>query len=357
MPAGPVLVVAPHPDDEVLLAAGAIARARRAGHAVDVAIMTNGGLGCERDGGVRQAESVAGLAMLGVAEAHVHFLGLPDGSLADLGDRPLPAVTQRDRAGHCVAVATTSAWRGRAQQDVHTRLTGRPGPFTVATAVDDLRALIDELRPALVITTHPIDTHPDHAATAVLVQRAVQAPSAASEPTLGAVPEPSITLWRGIVHVDDVWPMAHATDPPWTPTRPMPPLPEPLAHYAPLRLPLGDLLAHIPRGKLDVIAAHRSQTGPHPEENWLVAFDREDEVFWPRLLARAPPRVSQGALTVDELIEIDVALPSGPRRYRLWREGARVVVSRPGRRLEGGGVDVGGEGPLQLVVEIGRAHV
>lgn len=351
------MVVAPHPDDEVLLAAGAIARARRAGQVIDVAIMTNGGRGCERDGGVRQAESVAGLAMLGVDETHVHFLGLPDGFLEALGERPLPAVRQLDRAGQCVFVETTSAWRGRQASDVHTRLTGRPGPFTVDIAVDDLRALIAEVQPALIITTHPIDTHPDHAATAVLVQRALQASSTSSASMLPSsapsrVPSrvPSIMLWRGIVHVDDVWPMTQASDPPWTPTKPMPPLPSPLARYAPLRLPLDDLLAQVPRGKLDVIAAHRSQTGPDPTHNWLAAFDRVDEVFWPRQV-EPPPSTSHGVQRAADVVELEVTLPRGLRQYRLWREGARVVVERPGHRLEGGGVDVVGEGPLQVVVE------
>ena len=40
--AGPVLVVAAHPDDEVLGTAGVIARARAAGRRVYVAVVTNG---------------------------------------------------------------------------------------------------------------------------------------------------------------------------------------------------------------------------------------------------------------------------------------------------------------------------
>jgi LmbE family N-acetylglucosaminyl deacetylase len=40
--AGPMLVVAAHPDDEALGAAGAIARARASGRRVFVAVVTNG---------------------------------------------------------------------------------------------------------------------------------------------------------------------------------------------------------------------------------------------------------------------------------------------------------------------------
>jgi len=376
IPVGPVLVVVPHPDDEVLIAAGIIARARRGGLPVDVAVMTNGGLGCGRDGGARQAESIGGLARLGVTEDHVHFLGLPDGSLADLGSAPLPPVEQRDRDGQCVRVATTSAWRGRGAVDVHTRRTGRPGPLTVDVAEEDLVALLDDVRPVLVITTHELDTHPDHAATGTLVRRALEVRAARAP----AVPS-AIRVWRGVVHVDDVWPKADDAHPPFTPNRPMPPLPGELAAVGPpLRFPVGDVLPG-QTDKLVVIAAHRSQTGPRPDESWLASFARTDEVVWPVTLvpmaalttttattmttttAGDPPVLVRpplpGALpaavvdvaAADDVVALTVTLPTGPRHYRLWREGGRVVLEGGGRRRETRGVDVAGPGPLRVRAE------
>jgi LmbE family N-acetylglucosaminyl deacetylase len=363
IPHGPVLVVAPHPDDEVLIAAGIIARSRRAGVVVDVAVMTNGGLGCERDGGVRQAESVTGLAALGVSEDHIHFLGLPDGSLADLGATPLPPIEQRDRDGRCVVVTTTSAWRGRGAHDVHTRRTGRPGRLTVDVAEDDLVALLDELKPALVVTTHELDTHPDHAATGILVRRALEVRAARE----GTVPSP-VQLWRGVVHVDDVWPKEEASHPPFTPDRPMPPLPSFFAGPGqPLRIPVDDVVGG-PTGKLTVLAAHRSQMGPRPEDNWLAAFARTDEVVWPLVLVPAsptqlvprlvrpqppgaPPATVVEVTGASDVMALTVTLPSGPRRYRLWREGSRVVLEGGGRRRETRGVDVAGPGPLRVRAE------
>lgn len=363
LPHGPVLVVAPHPDDEVLIAAGIIARSRRAGVAVDVAVMTNGGLGCERDGGVRQAESVTGLAALSVTEDHIHFLGLPDGALADLGATPLPPVQQRDRDGRCVAVTTTSAWRGRGDHDVHTRRTGRPGPLTVDVAEDDLVALLDELKPVLVVTTHELDTHPDHAATGILVRRALEVRAARHE----TMPSP-VHLWRGVVHVDDVWPKAEASHPPFTPDRPMPPLPSWCAGTSPpMRIPVDDAVGG-PTGKLAVLAAHRSQMGPRPEDNWLAAFARTDEVVWPLVLVAAsptqpvsrlvrarqpgaPPAVVVEVTGASDIIALTVTLPSGPRRYRLWREGGRVVLEGGESRRETRGVDVTGPGPLRVRAE------
>ena len=85
-----LVVVAPHPDDETLIAAGILEAAGAHGGRVAVIVVTNGDFTCERDGHVRQGETVAALAKLGVAEEDIHFLGYPDGWLAELGDEPLP---------------------------------------------------------------------------------------------------------------------------------------------------------------------------------------------------------------------------------------------------------------------------
>jgi LmbE family N-acetylglucosaminyl deacetylase len=88
---GPTLVVAPHPDDEVLGCGGAIALLRQAGLPVRVLIVSDGAASHPGSvqyppptlGALRQAESLAGLACLGVEVDHVAFLGLPDGAVPD----------------------------------------------------------------------------------------------------------------------------------------------------------------------------------------------------------------------------------------------------------------------------------
>jgi len=86
---GPVLVVAPHPDDEVLGCGGVIGLLRQAQVPVYVAVVSDGGgshPGSARYppaalSALRQAESLTGLAHLGVHAAQVTFLGLPDGAV------------------------------------------------------------------------------------------------------------------------------------------------------------------------------------------------------------------------------------------------------------------------------------
>jgi LmbE family N-acetylglucosaminyl deacetylase len=82
-PGRPVLVVAPHPDDEVLGTGGTIARLANEGREVHVAIVTSGQPPRFDEAQVRrvQAEAAAAHARLGVAQTH--WLGFPAAELAE----------------------------------------------------------------------------------------------------------------------------------------------------------------------------------------------------------------------------------------------------------------------------------
>lgn len=86
---GRYLVVAPHPDDEVLTVGGLLARLVRAGSEVEVVAVTDGGNAYPRDyehdalARVRRAEQIDALGHLGIRQDRVTSLGLRDGSVAD----------------------------------------------------------------------------------------------------------------------------------------------------------------------------------------------------------------------------------------------------------------------------------
>jgi LmbE family N-acetylglucosaminyl deacetylase len=143
-----LLVVAAHPDDDVLAAGGLLHRACSLGAEVTVAFATSGennpwaqraserrlfvsAADRPRFGARRRDEALAGLARLGVSEHRTRFLGLPDQGLTNL------------------LLADTTA--------------------TVAT----LRALLAEARPSLLVAPAAGDLHPDHSALAVLLRLAV----------------------------------------------------------------------------------------------------------------------------------------------------------------------------------------
>jgi LmbE family N-acetylglucosaminyl deacetylase len=113
----PALVVAPHPDDEVLGIGGTIARLVNAGREVHVAIVTSGQPPkfTEEQTHTVRSEAAAAHELLGVSETH--WLGFP---AAELAEHP------------------------------HGTLNARLG------------RLISELGPDLVFAPHPRDIHMDH---------------------------------------------------------------------------------------------------------------------------------------------------------------------------------------------------
>ncbi|HEV2309376.1 MAG TPA: PIG-L deacetylase family protein [Acidimicrobiia bacterium] len=95
---GSCLVLAPHPDDEVLGCGATIARKAAAGTPVTVVIASDGelsdgaGRASEVVGSVRRAEALDAARALGLPDAQVTLLGLPDGSLAAHEDRLVVAI-------------------------------------------------------------------------------------------------------------------------------------------------------------------------------------------------------------------------------------------------------------------------
>ncbi|HEY0624478.1 PIG-L family deacetylase [Sphingomonas sp.] len=81
------LIVAPHPDDELIGAAGLIAHLLRRGTSVHVAVATDGAASHPNSRkwprrrliAARQMETRRALHRLGVMPGSIHFLGLPDG--------------------------------------------------------------------------------------------------------------------------------------------------------------------------------------------------------------------------------------------------------------------------------------
>jgi LmbE family N-acetylglucosaminyl deacetylase len=274
-PATDLVVIAPHPDDEVLLASGLLLRAKQAQERVAVIIMTNGDFDCQVDGLVRQSESVQALAELGVAEQDVYFLGYPDGHLARLGQSPLEPVVRRIE-GECAHGNHTYGNRGRDHQDYHRSQFGAHATYTVDNALDDLTHLIAQLLPHRLAVTHPNDTHPDHAATYTLARRAVERAHLTPQ------------ILRGIVHNGDCWPTAASDTAPCPPgridpTEPMPQLTGTLRGYSPdVRVPVPDTClspSFEDNPKLRAIAAHHTQTRDDPS-SYLFAFARSEEVFF-----------------------------------------------------------------------------
>jgi LmbE family N-acetylglucosaminyl deacetylase len=117
---GPVLVLAPHPDDESLGCGGLLAACRERGRPAYVLVLTDGAgshpgsrqYPPEKLVALRQAEATEAAAALGLDAAHIGFLGLPDGQAPHRGKRFDAAVEQvaaHARARQIGTICTTWA--------------------------------------------------------------------------------------------------------------------------------------------------------------------------------------------------------------------------------------------------------
>lgn len=336
-----LVVIAPHPDDEVLMAGGVLEQAVKARRRAAVIVLTNGDLGCfdDRDGEVRQAETVSALTALGLREDDVHFLGYPDGHLDQLGAAPLSPVAWRQPDGTCTTRATTRATRGAGRVDEHTARTGRPAPFTAPALTEDLAALLRRLAPHDVYLPHGIDAHPDHAATYVFFRRA-----------LAHLERGPVVVHRAVVHQGPCWPADCAK--PYAPATPLPDLPAPLDAYRPNERVFID-----GRRELELIAHYASQLGANVEQDWLAGFARRDEAFFTETLRRDTSGRWTAAETVrlTELPAVDGAslrLESG-ETLSVSVQAARVVL-RTGDRVVAQWERIGAQPPFVFRVATRR---
>ena len=168
-----LLVVSPHPDDETLCCAGVIRRVLAAGGHVSVVWITSGDgsalsmlftekslfkpVGKVHDlAAKRMLEARTATGILGVSHTQQYFLGYPDGGILELvtthRSTPLPAkFTGETRVPYSEALF--------------------PGhPYTGDSLEKDFEAVLGRVQPNLILTPSPADTHPDHAASGMMVR-------------------------------------------------------------------------------------------------------------------------------------------------------------------------------------------
>jgi MYXO-CTERM domain-containing protein len=167
-----ILVVAPHPDDDVITSAGVINRARSAGTTVWVVYMTNGDNPGRDWGFTRQSEGAAAEGMLGVDNAHLAFLGYPDGSLSEL--RGTAYNTSNTVGYESTNPNVGNHTNGSATFPPYGRVSGTNGLNNAPNVRADLMHFLNARRPTDIYTTGRCDRHPDHAATYEFVIEAVQ---------------------------------------------------------------------------------------------------------------------------------------------------------------------------------------
>jgi LmbE family N-acetylglucosaminyl deacetylase len=357
----PILVVAPHPDDEALMASGIIAHALDSGQPAKVILITNGDhrKGNMRYGLKRQTESVEAMRKLGLQNTDVVFLGYPGDVVGLL--RIMNNYLATDAAyTSAVGASTTYGANGLGRRDFHSWLTGKPAEYNAPNLQGDLETLIRAWRPIHIYTTSRFDEHPDHRAVYYFVARVVQCVRLADPsytPTLHTTiihditSEPYEDFWgydqlpptRTVnFSGDDFWPLpANSADNPesvrfdasrcfneppnllrtglrWSEVESLPVPPPMRATSAAQNL------------KYQVLTSYASQ-----QLRYLAPFCKRDEIFWTEhppaseLLAFPPAQqnVKKGGAAVLALTLVKPA--SAPRALTLASSDESVAVVPP----------------------------
>jgi LmbE family N-acetylglucosaminyl deacetylase len=254
------MIVAPHPDDEVLAAGGLIQRLHAAGAAVRVVYVTDGdgfpaGVEAEekrehvtasdfRDyASERKGEAREALRILGLDDDAATFLGFPDAGLSRLlaaywSDRRPPyrsPYTRRDRPRTSETLAPATRFRGE--------------DLTQALA-----RVIAAFRPTMIVTPRPEDQHVDHCAAWFFTSAA-----------LG-----DIARVDRAYRADLLTYVIHAGS--WPYDGDVPPMSAGRSGWLRLRLTVQEQ-----RRKLQAIEKYKTQL--KVMESFLKAFDRPEEVF------------------------------------------------------------------------------
>jgi LmbE family N-acetylglucosaminyl deacetylase len=278
-----LLVIAPHPDDEILCCGGLISRVVSEGGRVDIVYVTQGdgyleGVMMEtRDprprpeafvayGEWRRRESLGVLALLRVPEDRAHFMGFPDAGIRELWDRRFTdsnpyrsRTTDVERVPYPDVLDTGAPYSGR-------RLT------------QELRRLLAELRPTLLVIPDPRDRHPDHNASGLFALQALQELHEDEASDGSEEPPPPIRVLTYLVHWPE-WPSLSAEPPP----RLDPPA---TLVQAPIRWLTFPLTRRESADKLHVLHVYKTQVdvmGP-----FLDRFYRSNELFGEFLQEPAP---------------------------------------------------------------------
>lgn len=163
-----IMVIVPHPDDELLLAAGVMALARNNGAEVKIILATNGNSRGIGYGLFRLGESLKAAQALGLSRDDVIFMGYSNGMLPTLYNSPagdtLPTDYGKSGQRETLGLANHDAY--------HNQKHGTPAALTRDNFLQDLQDIILEYRPTRLIVIDR-DSHPEHAALGYLTDMAL----------------------------------------------------------------------------------------------------------------------------------------------------------------------------------------
>jgi LmbE family N-acetylglucosaminyl deacetylase len=163
-----ILVLAPHPDDEVLGAGGVIQQAVAMQLPIQIVFLTAGDFNewsfmlyrripsitpgnVRQMGVVRINEALDAAAVMGVAPEDVIFLGYPDSGTLDI----LYRHWGEDRPPY-------RGWLTRSTAVPYEQALRQGAPYKGEEILYDIKTVLQDFRPTKIFVSHPADHHPDH---------------------------------------------------------------------------------------------------------------------------------------------------------------------------------------------------
>jgi LmbE family N-acetylglucosaminyl deacetylase len=267
-----ILVIAPHPDDDILAVGGTMAEKLVAGASLLVVYLTSGdanraaarfitmnpfysSAGYRTLGLRRQKEAVLSLRRLGLSREHAVFLNYPD--------RGLTALLETHWRPEDPYV---SPFTGRDGKYSHAAL-NPTGKYCGTSLVEDLVSILGRFRPTIIYVPHPQDAHPDHVASYRLTLHALNRVMTPSE-----LPD-TVSLRRYVVHLfEGRWPVPGGMKV----SLPLSILPASIADHVWVSTVLSERAVAL---KLAAIRAHYSQW--MTSRGFLAGFVRTNEIYSP----------------------------------------------------------------------------
>lgn len=288
-----ILILAPHPDDEVLGCAGLIQEAVRKKADLRVLYLTNGDhnqaafVVYEKRftfrtgefmhmGRVRRKEAIKAMELLGVPEDKLVFLGYPDFGTFSIFQK---------------------YWQGsKPYKSILTRISSVPykenlsfgAPYVGESILKDLKAVLLAYRPNKIFVSHPIDVNGDHKVLPLFLQVALA--------DLRSI-LPEIAVYNYLIHWKG-WPSPRRYHPE------LPIFPPSQFHGSEAVWFLQKLNRHDLEKKHKAILCSRSQT--QSSAFYLLAFARKNELFG------YFPEINLGAENIQSVSGSDsVSVPEG----------------------------------------------
>lgn len=170
-----ILIVAPHIDDEVISSAGLIQQAKEAGAKVLVVYATNGDdsalaiLGQDKKfnpndfialGEKRMVEAKKAAVVLGLSQDELIFLGYPDGGLEQMLNKYFPEANPYTSGSTRL---NYNPYHGTFQSEQL---------YTGSNLLTDIKKIMADFSPTIIIGPHLRDKHPDHKALFSFLEKA-----------------------------------------------------------------------------------------------------------------------------------------------------------------------------------------